>query len=151
MDRDGNRYDNGRNDSSSAMPSTFDRMMGLLHDLPDVVKTKSSTITIVPPLGVGGSQTFIVQTMRQREEGDTLFVSCIDSGRAIQLVFPPKVTNAIASQRDSLTGMSRRKGARAAVQTRAERGIVPGFLKNPNRSGRKRAKKRRAKKIPLAR
>lgn len=128
------------------MPSTFDRLYALLHDLPDVVSTRQSTMTIVPPLGVGGSQTFIVQTMRQREEGDTLFVSCIDNGRAIQLVFPPRVTAAIASQRDSLTSMSRRKGARAAVQTRAERGIVPGFLKNPGKGGRRRAKKGRAKK-----
>ncbi len=62
------------NGSSQGMPDFFGRQLALLHDLPDVVKTKPSTIQHVPTLGVGGEQVFVVQTIRQRERGDTIFL-----------------------------------------------------------------------------
>lgn len=51
---------------------------------------------------------------------------------------PTEVADSIARQRDQLTAINRRKGARAAVETRRERGIVPAFLKN--RRGQHRRK-----------
>jgi hypothetical protein len=107
----------------------FDRLLGNLQGLPDVVKTKPTTIRVVVPL-VGAAQTYIVQTYRQPELGDTVFLEYIAQGRSERIVLVPAVTALIARQRDTLTGKNRRVGARKAVQTRKERGIEPGFLKH---------------------
>jgi len=86
----------------SKMPDAYDRQLAALHDLPDVVRTKPSTVRTVPPLGVGGSQVFVVQTYRQAERGDTLFVEVMDVDGAKRIVLPPQVTAIIARQRDAL-------------------------------------------------
>lgn len=52
---------------SAGMPDTFDRLFGSLDGLPDVVKTRPTTIRTVPMLGVGGTVMHIVQTVRQQQ------------------------------------------------------------------------------------
>ena len=39
---------------SEQMPDTFDRRLGELRDLPDVVSSRISVKQVVPPFGVGG-------------------------------------------------------------------------------------------------
>ena len=137
---------NTDHDPSGLMPDNYDRLLSQLDGLPDVTRTRQTIVRVMPPFGVGGSETFIVQTVRQRgseteKSKDTIFLEHVTHGRAYRLVMPADVADAIARQRDQLTTINRRKGARAAVETRKERGIVPGFLKNRGkRTTRARAK-----------
>src|SRR5947209_6669435 len=65
-----------RNPERSTLGSIFDRVMRSLHGLPDTTSTKASTIrTMTPVLEL--AQTFIVQTYRHRETGDTIFIEYI--------------------------------------------------------------------------
>jgi hypothetical protein len=113
----------------SRMPDAYDRRLAGLQGLPDVLKAKPSTIRVVPPLGVGGSQTFVVQTYRQAGEGDTLFIEVVDIDGVKRLALPPPVTALIQSQHDALTSRARSKAAKAAAEDRKARGIQPGFMK----------------------
>lgn len=113
----------------------FDRTMGALVDLPDVTHTKPSTLTVVSPL-LGLTQTVIVQTFRQREQGDTIFLQHIDDAGSVRIVLPPAVADAIVRQRESLTVKVRRKIGKEQAQARKARGELPGFMQ-----GKKRGKK----------
>lgn len=106
----------------------FDRTLGSLEGLPDTVQTRPATIRATTPL-IGSSQTFIIQTVRQAERGDTVFLEYVDRKGATRIVLPPAVTNAIARQRDALTDKSRSKAAKALAADRKARGVQPGFLK----------------------
>lgn len=112
----------------SSLGDAFDRAFNSLNGLPDVVRTEPATLPIVAPF-TQTVVTYIVQTLRQTGEGDTVFVQCIGATGAMRIVLPPDVADVIARQRGSVVTKNRRKGARQAVQTRAERGIMPGFLK----------------------
>lgn len=114
---------------SPAMPDHFDRLLGALHGLPDVTHTKPSTIRTVTPI-VGTSQMFIVQTYRQRDKGDTIFLECVSKESTIRIAVPPAVADAISRQRDSLTSKVRSKTAKAVAQDRKDRGILPGFMRS---------------------
>ena len=114
---------------SSQMPDAYDRQLGMLHDLPDVVKTKPTTVTHVTLMGVGGTQVFIVQTYRQREKGDTIFLQSISQAGTVRLVLPPTVANIIARHRDSLTTKVRKKISKARAEDLKAQGILPGFMK----------------------
>lgn len=116
-------------ETHSSMPTAYDRQLATLHDLPDVVKTKPSTIRVVPPLGVGGTEVFVVQTYRQAERGDTCFLEVMGASGAVRLVLPPAVTAAIARQRDALTSKTRSRAAKATATDRAARGERPAFLR----------------------
>lgn len=113
---------------SGHMPDAFDRLLGALHGLPDVTSTKPSTLRTITPL-IGTSQMFIVQTYRQRERGDTIFLECVSKDGSIRLALPPQVSDAISRQRDALTGKVRVKIGKASAQARKERGELPGFMK----------------------
>lgn len=102
----------------------YDLRLAALDGLPDVLGTKPATLRTITPL-VGYTETFIVQTFRQREEGDTIFLEVVSADRIVRLALPPKVADAIARQRDSLTARARSKAARAGAQNRKERGVVP--------------------------
>lgn len=107
--------------------SKYDRLRGNLHDV--ALFTRPSTIKSVQTI-TGKSETFVVETARQEEVGDYIFVECIDeNGTTTRLALPPKVANAIASQRDSLTARRRSIAARKLARERMERGEVPGFLR----------------------
>lgn len=110
----------------------FDRMLGALHSLPDVAATQPSTVVAVLPL-IGSAQTYIIQTLRQKEQGDTIFVQYVDDQGSVRLVIPPAAADAIARQRDALTAKNRKRAARESAQRRKAAGIQPAFL-----SGKKR-------------
>lgn len=126
----------GNGNTESMMPDRFDRKYALLHDLPDVVKTKKSIVTHVAPLGVGGIETFLVQTIRQREVGDTIFLEVTGAHGHVRIVLPPKVADAIGRQRDALTTKSRSNQGKAVAAGLKERGIEPGFMR-AKKGGRK--------------
>lgn len=121
-------------DTNSTMPDPYDRQLAALHDLPDVVKTKPSTIRSVPPLGVGGTQVFVVQTYRQAERGDTLFLEVMGASGAVRVVLPPAVTAVIARQRDALTDKARSRAAKASAADRIARGERPAFMRKADAS-----------------
>src|SRR5262245_24995401 len=106
----------------------FDRAIGALDGLPDVAHTRPTPIRVIPPLGIG-AQLYSVQTFRQREVGDTIFLECSSASGMVRLVIPPAVAAVIARQADQLTKTTRKKAAKQAASTRKERGIEPGFLK----------------------
>ena len=114
---------------TDAMPDSFDRMLGQLQGLPDVIRTRPTNIQDVPPLGVGGSSTFIVQSVRQKERGDLIFLQVVDRTGTTRIVIPAKVANLIARQRESLSKMTRRKNGKERAENDKALGIVPGFLR----------------------
>lgn len=118
---------------SPDMPDAYDRQLAALHDLPDVVRTKTATVRVVPPLGVGGSQVFIVQTYRQRERGDSIFLETVSQAGTVRLVIPPAVADTIARQRDTLTSKTRSRAAKQTAQDRLAQGLAPAFLKTARR------------------
>lgn len=126
---------------SAAMPDEYDRLYAALDGLPDVTQTKPTTIHVSPPLGVGGSRTFFVRTVRQRDVNvnskgeevargrDTVFLIVVGASGATRLVIPPDVCDAIARQRDALTARTRTKIGKASAAARKARGEVPGFMR----------------------
>jgi hypothetical protein len=95
-------------DESTINRDSFDRQLGAIEDLPDVLSTKATTIVDTTPI-IGLAQTFIIQF--------------VDAQGTKRIVIPPKVAQAIARQRSALTKKSRSKGAREA-----QNGRRPGFL-----------------------
>jgi len=116
------------------MPDQYDRQIGALHGLPDVTRTKASTVRTVPPLGIGGTQVFIIQTYRQKEVGDLIFLEMVSSSGAVRLVIPPQVANTIARQRDALTSKSRSLAGKERAAADKARGVVPGFARGKKRA-----------------
>jgi hypothetical protein len=113
--------------SDENMISKYDRLRGGLADV--AMFTKPSTIQNVESI-TGKSETFIVQTCRFEDKGgDFIFVQCIDETGVMRLALPPKVSNAIAAQRDSLTARRRSQSARRIAQERKDRGEPPAFMK----------------------
>ncbi len=110
----------------------FDRMLGGLTGLPDVTHTKPSTVVTVSPL-IGAAQTFIIQTYRQKEVGDTIFLQYVDDEGSKRLVIPPAAAETILRQHDSLTVKVRRKVGKEIAAARKARGELPAFLKGKKR------------------
>ncbi len=117
---------------SGNMPDEFDRLLGLLDGLNGVTRTKGSTITVVPPMGVGGSRTFIVQTYRQRDEHadggrsrDTIFLQMGSGKEFVRLAIPAEVADVIARQREALTTITRKRVGKALAADRKAAGITP--------------------------
>ena len=123
-----NRED--RQTGNAPYVDAFDRTIGLLHGLPDVTEVKTSVTRVVPPFGVGGTQLYVVQTYRQKEQGDTIFLEHVSETGTVRLVIPPQVSAVIARQREQLTAKTRSKAAKAVAQERKERGEIPAFLKS---------------------
>lgn len=106
----------------------FDRKMGALYGVPDVLSTTPTTIQVAVPM-VGDTETFIVQTYRGKDPaGDTVFLQHVNSEGTVRIALPPAVTSLIARQRDSLGARARRRAAKAAAADRKARGIMPAFL-----------------------
>ena len=123
-----NRED--RQTGTAPYVDAFDRTIGLLHGLPDVTEVKTSVTRVVPPFGVGGTQLYVVQTYRQKEQGDTIFLEHVSETGTVRLVIPPQVSAVIARQREQLTAKTRSKAAKAVAQGRKERGEIPAFLRS---------------------
>jgi hypothetical protein len=92
----------------------------------------------VPPLGIGGVETFLVRTYRQKDVGDTIFLEHVSASGAIRIVLPPKVAACIASQRDRLTTTVRRKHSKRIAQERKAAGIQPAFMKTKGAAKREK-------------
>ncbi len=102
---------------------------------------------ITPPFGIGGSRTFILQTVRQREIGDTVFLQVVGAGGSLRIAMPPNVTDAIARQRDALTGTVRSKVAKSTAAARKAAGKKPGFkMTQAERAAAKREREQKARK-----
>jgi len=123
-----NRED--RQTGNAPYVDAFDRTIGLLHGLPDNTIVKTSVTRVVPPFGVGGTQLYVVQTYRQKEQGDTIFLEHVSETGTVRLVIPPQVSAVIARQREQLTAKTRSKAAKAVAQGRKERGEIPAFLRS---------------------
>jgi hypothetical protein len=119
-------------ETRSPLGDEFDRTIRSLTGLPDVLHTKASTVRALTPV-LNLSQTFIIQTYRQRDKGDTVFIEYIGAEGSFRLALPPVVADTISRQRDALTDKSRSKAAKQVAADRKALGIVPAFL-NPNRS-----------------
>ena len=112
----------------TVMPDLYDRMISALSGLPDVVHSRPTTIRTLTPL-LGNSQTYIVQTYRQKERGDTIFLESMGREGSLRIVLPPQVAEVISRQRDVLTTKNRRRAAKHVAQERMDRGEMPAFLK----------------------
>lgn len=128
--------------------SEFDRLIGALEGLPDTVKSKPATIRAMLPL-IGIARSYIVQTYRQKDRGDTIFLETVGSEGSIRLAIPPQVAEAIARQRDALGAKNRSRSAKAAMADRMARGETPHLhLLDPKvrkKAAAARAAKRAAK------
>ncbi len=100
----------------------YDRVRGGLEGV--ALFTKPSTVKNVQII-TGKSETFVVETARHEELGDTIFIECMDEVGVTRLALPPRVANAIAAQRDSLTARWRSRAAKAKAKARKDAGIVP--------------------------
>jgi hypothetical protein len=117
----------------------FNRAIGALVGIPDVISCKPTTIRATVPLA-GEAQTFIIQTFRQRQAGatpeepgttdETVFLEYVDEAGSIRIVIPPPVVRAILRQHDSLAARARSKAAKTVAEERAAMGIKPGFMKS---------------------
>ena len=114
----------------------FDTTLSRLEDgISTPLKTRPVLIRVIAPLGIGGSSSFNVQTYRvqTRDESgrvkataDTIFLEVVDAEEGSKrIAIPPQVADVIARQRASLSNMTRRQGAKAAVKTRKALGITP--------------------------
>lgn len=108
----------------------YDRVYGNLIDVS--LHTKPSTVKVVQPL-TARAETFIVQTLRHEDNGDYIFIECADENGLVRLALPPKVSNAIASQRESLSKRRRSIASRVAMKARMARGEVISFKKKKAR------------------
>lgn len=105
--------------------SKYDRLRGSLQDVASF--TRPSTIKNVETL-TGRTETFVVETCRYEDRGDYIFIECVDEAGVTRLALPPKVSNAISAQRDSLTAKRRSKAAKRVAQERKDAGLKPGFM-----------------------
>lgn len=114
-------------------PSYYDRQLDSMSSLPAeaCIRTKMSPVRHTPPLAVGGSTSYSIQTFRT-EKGETVFLEISGEGTAQRIMLPPEVTRVILRQHDSLTARARKRGAAQAVITREQKGIVP-FAKKGRR------------------
>lgn len=115
--------------------SDFDRMMGALDGLPDVVHTKPTTIQVTKSLiGVAGA--YIVQTFRQRDgkgkeakTKDTIFLQVVTHEGTIRVALPNEVAETFHRHAEALGTKTRKKAAQRVAQERKDAGIEPAFLK----------------------
>jgi hypothetical protein len=108
--------------------SKYDRLRGSLHDTG--LFTRQSTIRNLDKV-TGRAETFVVETARDDERGgDFIFVELIDEANLVtRMALPPKVANAIESQRESLTTKRRSLAGKRLAKERMDRGELPGFMK----------------------
>lgn len=118
------------NDNPDRQISEFDRLVGSLSQVPppDVVKSKASTFRAELPL-IGLHRSYIVQTYRHRELGDTIFLETVGGEGSIRIAIPPQVADTIARQRESLSKQLRSKLSKQSMQDRMARGEWKGFAK----------------------
>lgn len=129
------------NNSNDLTLTKYDRQRANLHDVglftrPSTIKNRE-TFT-------GRAETFVVDTCRH-ESGDYIFVECVDESATVtRLVLPPKVADAIAAQRESLTKKRRSAAAVARAKTLTDdqkREIRERLAKARGKRGKKTARR----------
>jgi hypothetical protein len=113
----------------------FSRRLRELTDNPGALKA-SSRVDIVD--FYGRNETWTLDTFRH-DGAETTFIQRMSAEGALRLVLPPQVTTAVRRQVDSLTGRSRARGARQAVETKRSKGQRVG---NPEALRKARRKAR---------
>lgn len=124
------------NDNGYMIPK-YDRLIGNLKDV--ALFTKPSTVKNHQTL-TGQAETFIVQTARTEDLGDYIFIEAIDEATTVtRLALPPKVADAIAAQRASLTTRRRKAAAkrRAKSLTEEDKQVLRERLAKARKSTRK--------------
>jgi hypothetical protein len=120
------------NDNDNTI-SKYDRLRGGVNGL----FTKPSTIKVVQEI-TSKTETFVVETGRDDERGgDFVFIECVDETGVTRLALPPRVANAIASQRESLTSRRRSLAGKRLAKERKDRGEVPGFMRGKTPASKK--------------
>lgn len=112
----------------------FDRVRGGIDGV--ALFTRPSTIKNVQDI-VGKSETFVIETARLDEEGDYIFIECVDDQGVTRLALPPRVANVISAQRDSLTARRRSRAGKLQAKARKDRGELPGFMQHKHKKGGK--------------
>lgn len=121
-----------------ALGGVFDEYMRALTGIPDATSSKATTLRSVTPIKQL-AQTFIVQTIRHRERGDTIFVEYLDADGSLRVALPPAVADAIARQRESLATKNRKRAARERAVRDKAAGVVPGFMRKKSKTKKKEA------------
>lgn len=130
---------------SPAMPDDYDRELSRLDRANGVTRTKPTQLRVIPILGVGGSSSYSVTTMREQppQTADderqtrptfTVFLEIGHRERLTRVVLPDAVLSVILRQRDALASQAARRAAKQAAETRKARGFVPTFGKRPRKS-----------------
>lgn len=129
-----------------------DRMLSRLTGLPNGAHTQPSVVQTMDYYG--NVANFTVQTVRW-DEGNTVFVTKVDSEGHQRFMLPPKVINLIVRQADAVSNMvKRRHGKRLAEQRKAD-GWTPHFtpemrvkaLKTRQEKAAKRKARRKKKSV----
>lgn len=103
----------------------YDRLYGGVMDVG--LSTKPSTIRTVEPV-TGKAESFIVQTVRT-EEGNYVFIEYVSEDGVTRIALPPKVTNLIGYQDNSLSKRKRSIASKRVMAERKANGEVIGFQK----------------------
>lgn len=122
----------------SALGDQFDRTFASLTGRPDVAMTQPSPIRTVHPV-LETPQSYIVQSARERDGGDWVFLEYIGKEGSVRMVLPPAVTERIARQAVALTSKNRKAAAKEQAQKRKAAGIKPAFLNSKKKGGKKKA------------
>lgn len=117
---------------------SYDRALGDVVATSGALAAKMFVKDTIAPI-TGQALTYMVQTYRvmKAKDGDEqesrpefwMFVKFIEGNKAIKIALPPVVCDAIARQREALTGKARKKAAKRGAATRKALGIVPNFQK----------------------
>jgi hypothetical protein len=89
----------------------FDRIIGAIDGLPGVTKARPTSVTTIMPI-LGNSQTYVVQTYKDDDEGFYVFLQMVDAEGRARIAIPPKVAAAIYRQRESLVRAGRKRRSR---------------------------------------
>lgn len=106
----------------------FDRIVGSLEGDREATKTAPTTILSVSPI-LGQTDTYIIRTYLQREDGATILLQWISDTGTVRVPIPPKVAEAIYRQREALTAKVRKRIGKQQAAERKARGELPGFMK----------------------
>jgi hypothetical protein len=84
----------------------------------------------------GNTESWIVETFRV-DGKEEVFLQRITAAGGDRLVLPPAVTSAMSRHRDRAVTVSRKRGARQALETKRARGIDPAAAIRRRKGGRK--------------
>lgn len=108
----------------SDAPRSYDRLMAALDGIPDGARSRPTTVRVITPL-LGNVETFVVQTFREKEAGDTIFVEHNGPDGFERYYLPPAVVRVLLRQRESLEAQIRRRIGRQQAAERKAAGIKP--------------------------